>query len=259
MGRLSWPLFFHGAGRVAALFLDACSAGVLAALAVAAAGLVVAAAAAALAAHRWTVDIEPGTCRAAWPRPSSTPACEVDPRLLYWWFRLSGQAQLIKAGSYELEAGITPRGCWTSWRAARNPARRDAGRRLELPPGARRAGQGRPAEARHRHRWTMPPSWRSWAGRACAGRALLPRHLHLCQGQQRPEGAASARCAPWTSAWPRPGRSATPQAPLKTPDEALILASIVEKETGAAADRPLISPCSTTGCASACRCRPIPR
>ena len=33
----------------------------------------------------------------------------------------------------------------------------------------------------------------------------------------------------------------SPQAVVKTPDEALILASIVEKETGKAADRPLVA------------------
>jgi UPF0755 protein len=33
----------------------------------------------------------------------------------------------------------------------------------------------------------------------------------------------------------------SPQAAVKTPDEALVLASIVEKETGKAADRPLVS------------------
>ncbi len=46
--------------------------------------------------------------------------------------------------------------------------------------------------------------------------------------------------------------------PLKTADEALIMASIVEKETGkAAGPRRRSRPCSPTGCASACRCRPI--
>lgn len=33
----------------------------------------------------------------------------VHPQLLYWWFRFSGQDRQIRAGSYELEAGLTPR------------------------------------------------------------------------------------------------------------------------------------------------------
>ena len=51
----------------------------------------------------------------------------------------------------------------------------------------------------------------------------------------------SARCVRWTSGWRRPGPSARRRRSLKTPDEALILASIVEKETGKAADRTLIA------------------
>ena len=31
------------------------------------------------------------------------------PRLLYEWFRWSGQSRAIRAGSYEIERGVTPR------------------------------------------------------------------------------------------------------------------------------------------------------
>jgi UPF0755 protein len=34
---------------------------------------------------------------------------QASPRLLYEWFRWSGQSRQIRAGSYEIEAGITPR------------------------------------------------------------------------------------------------------------------------------------------------------
>jgi UPF0755 protein len=34
---------------------------------------------------------------------------QTSPRLLYEWFRWSGQARRIQAGSYAVEAGVTPR------------------------------------------------------------------------------------------------------------------------------------------------------
>ena len=39
----------------------------------------------------------------------SEAGLQVDPTLLFWWFRLSGQARQIKAGSYELAPDTTPR------------------------------------------------------------------------------------------------------------------------------------------------------
>ena len=57
-----------------------------------------------------TVDlsIEPGTLPRGVAQAVQDAGVDVNPELLYLWFRFSGQDRLIKAGSYELEAGITP-------------------------------------------------------------------------------------------------------------------------------------------------------
>ena len=125
--------------------------------------------------------------RARWPQPVA--GCRRRRRsleLLYAWFRLSGQARGIKAGSYELEPGITPaRLLYKLVRGeealrARHPAWK-AGTSARC---ARRSQQGRP-QARHegmsRERHHDAPRL---AGRASRG-ALFPGHLHLCQGRQR--------------------------------------------------------------------------
>ena len=59
---------------------------------------------------RDTVDlsIEPGTLPRGVAQAVATAGVDVSPDLLYAWFRLSGQGKLIKAGSYELEQGLTP-------------------------------------------------------------------------------------------------------------------------------------------------------
>jgi hypothetical protein len=70
---------------------------------------------------RWTCRSSRAPAARRWRRPSATPASTSTRDLLYAWFRLSGEGRLIKAGSYELEKGITPlSACWTSWPAARN-------------------------------------------------------------------------------------------------------------------------------------------
>src|SRR4051812_12751475 len=55
------------------------------------------------------LSIEPGTLPRGVAQAVKDAGVDVDPRLLYAWFRLSGQGQKIKVGSYELERGITPR------------------------------------------------------------------------------------------------------------------------------------------------------
>src|SRR4051812_7709742 len=54
------------------------------------------------------LSIEPGTLPRGVAQAVRDAGVDVDPRLLYAWFRLSGQGARIKAGSYELERGISP-------------------------------------------------------------------------------------------------------------------------------------------------------
>ncbi len=190
-----------------------------------------------------TVDlsIEPGTT----PRGVAQTAVEsgvvTNPDLLYAWFRFSGQDRQIKAGSYEIEPGTTPRGLlqklvrgeealraitmvegWTF-----KQVREALGRAEQLKPESRglsneaiMAAIGRPGvlpEGRF-----FPDTYTYAKG--SSDLAVLRRALHAMDKRL---DAAWAQRAPGIS--------------VKTPDEALILASIVEKETGRPSDRADIS------------------
>ena len=58
-----------------------------------------------------TVDlsIEPGSNGREIAQSVADAGIAVHPDLLYLWFRVSGQSRQIKAGSYELEQGLSPR------------------------------------------------------------------------------------------------------------------------------------------------------
>ena len=58
-----------------------------------------------------TVDlsVEPGTTPRGVAEAVAATGTRVQPQLLYAWFRFSGQDRQIRAGSYELERGVTPR------------------------------------------------------------------------------------------------------------------------------------------------------
>ena len=55
------------------------------------------------------LEIEPGTPAQRVADTVTASGVAVEPTLLYAWFRLSGQARQIKAGSYEITPGTTPR------------------------------------------------------------------------------------------------------------------------------------------------------
>ena len=52
--------------------------------------------------------IEPGTTPRGVARDVVAAGVKTDARLLYAWFRVSGQDRAIKAGNYELPPGTTP-------------------------------------------------------------------------------------------------------------------------------------------------------
>lgn len=190
-----------------------------------------------------TVDlsIEPGTLPRAVAVAVRDAGVDVDPRLLYAWFRVSGQGHRIKAGSYELERGITPE------RLLDKLARGDVSLRAVTLVEGWNWRQVRAALAKAE---ALKPDTANLAdadlmkllgreGVAPEGR-FFPDTYTYGKGTsdvkvlQRAMRAMDKRLA---QAWAQK----SPQSILKTPDDALILASIVEKETGKAADRTLIA------------------
>jgi len=187
------------------------------------------------------LSIEPGTLPRAVAQQVHDAGVDVDPRLLYAWFRLSGEGQRIKAGSYELERGITPkrlldklaRGLeslravtlvegwnWRQLRSALAKADQLRADTASLPDAEVMKLLGRPG--------VLPE------GRFFPDTYTYSKGSSDVKVLQRALRAMDRRLA---EAWTQ----RSPQSILKTPEEALILASIVEKETGQAADRRLIA------------------
>ena len=185
--------------------------------------------------------IDPGTPPRGVAQAVKDAGAKVNPRLLYGWFRLSGQSRQIRAGNYEIEPGSTPRSLlrklvrgeeslrtvtlvegWTFRQVRAAPQKEELLRpdtpglapekimeALDLP--------GVPAEGR------FYPDTYSYA-RGSSDLALLKRALHAMDRKL-------------DAAWQR----RVPNSALRTPQDLLVLASIIEKETGRASDRPMIS------------------
>jgi UPF0755 protein len=162
---------------------------------------------------------------------------QTDARYLYAWFRWSGQAKRIRAGSYEIDANTSPRQLlaklvqgsealeqvrfiegWTlrQLRAelAKAPALKPTTQAMndaQLMTALGAAGQS--AEGRF-----FPDTYVYSKG---VSDLTVLKRAHRAM-KQRLDTAWAERAA---------------DSPLKNPDDALILASIVEKETGKESDR----------------------
>jgi UPF0755 protein len=181
--------------------------------------------------------IEPGTTARGVARDVVAAGVKTDARLLYAWFRFSGQDRAIKAGNYEIPPGTTPisllqklaRGeealraltlveGW-NWRQVRQALAREDQLQPDsalLTDEALMAQLGRPGV--HPEGRFFPDTYAYAKGSSDI--ALLRRALHAMD--RRLEAAWAQRAA---------------DTPFQSADQALILASIVEKETGKASDR----------------------
>ena len=165
----------------------------------------------------------------------------VSPAMLYWWFRLSGDARRIKAGSYELDAGTTPRSLlqklvqgeealrsvtllegWTfkQVRAALKGADQLKPSTQDVSAQAIMEQLGKPGV--HPEGRFFPDTYTYAKG--SADLAVLQRAMRAMD--KKLEAAWAQR---------------SPGNPLQSAEQALTLASIIEKETGRASERPEIA------------------
>ena len=187
------------------------------------------------------LEVEPGASAVQVAQTVASSGAQTNAVLLGWWFRASGQARRIKAGSYEIAPGSTPRSLLTmlvrgdqtlqsitlveGWtfsqvRAALQKAESLAPQSAGLQPDIVMEKLGR--AGLHPEGRFFPDTYTYAKG--SSDLALLKR-------------AAKAMDKRLEAAW----ALRSPDTPLKSADQALTLASIVEKETGKPSDRAQIA------------------
>lgn len=185
--------------------------------------------------------IEPGTSARSVAQTAVDAGVRVNPTLLYWWFRLSGESRQIKAGNYEIAQGTSPRALLRKlvngeealrtlilvegWNFTQVRAALAKADQLKSDTQGRSgdwimAELGRPGT--HPEGRFFPDTYSYSKGSsdlAVLKRAMLAMDKHL------------------DAAWAK----RDPNTPLKSMEQALILASIIEKETGRASDRAMVA------------------
>ncbi len=166
----------------------------------------------------------------------------LSPTLFYWLARLSGQGTRLKAGSYQIEQGITP------WQLLRKMARGDQSLlSLTVPEGwsfAQFLAAANQAPGLIHDAAALTPSQimqriGAPAGLAPQGEFFPDTYLY---GRNTSELRLLRRAyrrmqLELAEAWD--GRA--PDLPLTDPHQVLVLASMIEKETGHPADRARIA------------------
>jgi UPF0755 protein len=183
------------------------------------------------------LEIEPGTPARRVVDTVVASGVSVEPTWLYAWFRLSGQARQIKAGSYEVTPGTTAHSLlnmlvrgeeslksvvivegWT-FRQVRAALQRAEALRPDSMGLSPEAIMAQLDKAGIHPEGRFFPDTYTYA-KGSSDLAVLKRAARAMD--RRLEAAWALRDA---------------RSPLQTPEQALILASIIEKETGKPADR----------------------
>ena len=187
------------------------------------------------------LSIEPGSSPREVAIAWTEAGVAAHPELLYQWFRWSGQARRIRAGSFEIDAGTTPRQLLDKMVQGDEVLER-----VRLIDGwTLRQVRAALADAAHLRALTKGMSDAELMqaigapGAAAEGR-FFPDTYAYSRGVsdlavlRRAHGAMQRRLG---AAWAQRASD----SPLKSPEEALILASIVEKETGPKDDPGLVA------------------
>jgi len=186
---------------------------------------------------RAEVSIEAGTSVREIVRLWRDAGVQDSPELLYQWFRWSGDARRIRAGSYEIERGATPRSLLE--KMVRGDETLETVRFIEG--------------------WTVRQMRAALAAAPALRQATAAMtEADLMRAIGAPEEAAEGRFFPDTYAYSRGVSDLTvlrrahaamarqlqaawalraPDSPLPDATAALVLASVIEKETGNPADR----------------------
>ena len=187
------------------------------------------------------VSIEAGTSPKEVAAAVARSGVPVNATLLYLWFRLSGQSRQIRAGSYEWSGQVSP------WQILQKLVRGDESsgsvtlvegwnirqvrealyKADKLKPDTAQLSDAQLMQALERP--GVHPEGRFFPdtytySKGASDTAVLRRALRAMDSHL-------------ASAWAQ----RNPKIPLQTPEQALILASIVEKETGHLNDQPEIS------------------
>ena len=187
------------------------------------------------------LSIEPGTSPREVAQVAAKAGVPLNPRLLYLWFKFSGDARQIRAGSYELEGQVSPRGLlqklvqgdealrsvtlvegWTFQQVRLALAKADQLKPESTPLSNAELMQRLGREGVHPEGRFFPDTYTYSKGSTDI--AVLQRAMRAMDNKL-------------ALAWSQ----RNPRVPLQSPDQVLTLASIVEKETGRLADQPHIS------------------